>query len=158
MSRRPTIVGFVDADGVRHELRDPDGPASAAQLRILNEAGRLELVGPGEAIIITKAEAAHAVAVEVAAGRVELSRRRSSASRDARTWEAIVAHVRQHPGGTGADLHRAVRGKRVFVRDLLEELIAAGVIVNTGPGPGRRLELWHRDDPRRQGDRQGGAA
>ena len=61
MSRR-RITGFVDERVFEwRELADPDGPASGRQLRRLNALGRLQLVAPGEAEPLTKAEAAAAI-------------------------------------------------------------------------------------------------
>jgi hypothetical protein len=58
---RPRLDAFTGPDGDRRELVDPDGPATGRQLRRLNRAGRLELVDPGRAEPLTKAEAAAAI-------------------------------------------------------------------------------------------------
>jgi hypothetical protein len=58
VSRR-RVTGFVHPrSGEWTELVDPDGPATPRQLRRLNADGKLELVGPGEAEPLTKAQAA----------------------------------------------------------------------------------------------------
>ena len=61
MTRR-RVTGFVDLrSGEWRELIDPDGPATTRQLHRLDREGRLELVGPGKATPLTKAEAAAAI-------------------------------------------------------------------------------------------------
>ena len=57
--RRQT--GFLSPDGDWRELVEPDGPPSGRQLARLNGLGMLELVDPGEARPLTKAEAAAAI-------------------------------------------------------------------------------------------------
>ncbi len=58
---RPRIESFVGSDGYRRVLRDPDGEPTGAQLRRLNREGRLELVPAGDALPLTKGEAAFAI-------------------------------------------------------------------------------------------------
>jgi hypothetical protein len=52
---RSTVFVFND---VPREINDPDGPATARQLRRLNELGLLTVVEPGQVPPLTKAEAA----------------------------------------------------------------------------------------------------
>jgi hypothetical protein len=62
VSDRPSLRRFVDPrSGIERELRDPDGPATRRQLLRLNAAGVIDLVQPGRAAPITKAEAAAAI-------------------------------------------------------------------------------------------------
>jgi hypothetical protein len=54
---------FVTADGERHELTEPEGPATPRQLRKLNASGCLVIVEPGTGKPIAKGEAAYAVSL-----------------------------------------------------------------------------------------------
>lgn len=54
------VLSFVVGEQERF-LREPDGPATARQLRWLNTQGLLAVVAPGETTPITKAEAAYAI-------------------------------------------------------------------------------------------------
>ena len=58
---RPTLDGFW-REGEWRDLADPDGPPTGRQLLRLNRLGMLELVVPGSAQPLTKAEAAAAIA------------------------------------------------------------------------------------------------
>jgi hypothetical protein len=54
---------FVTDDGERHELKEPEGPATPRQLRRLNETGCLVVVEPGTAMPLTKGSAAFVVSL-----------------------------------------------------------------------------------------------
>lgn len=63
MSRRRSIMGYEDARGVWHDLRDPDGPATGKQLLWLCHNGMLDLVPHRHQVEpITSGEAASAIA------------------------------------------------------------------------------------------------
>ena len=58
---RRRLTGFYTAADEWRVISDPDGPPTGRQLLRLNAAGMLELVDPGTAHPITKAEAAAAI-------------------------------------------------------------------------------------------------
>ena len=59
--RRRFFFRFVGPDGKVHELRTPEGSATARQLLKLNAIGALAVVEPGQVDPIRKGEAAAAL-------------------------------------------------------------------------------------------------
>jgi hypothetical protein len=69
------------------------------------------------------------------------------APRPERVWDDIAAYVLEHGGCNWNQIDEAVSGQGEYKRRRREQMLADGLIADVGPG--RRFELWHRDDPAR---------
>ena len=65
--------------------------------------------------------------------------------RPERTWDGIEQYVIEHPGSAWNAVEAAVKGTNSYKRRRRDQMLAEGVILNTGKG--QAFELWHRDDP-----------
>jgi hypothetical protein len=67
--------------------------------------------------------------------------------RPERVWDDIAEYVLEHGGCGWNEVDEAVSGQGDYKRRRREQMLADGLLVDAGPG--RRFELWHRDDPAR---------